>query len=351
MGSFQVKKMRIKYLPQVYDLHKDSFPNPAKAGYYETLRKEKDSPFYIALNDDDEVVGYIATRLIKPKIYSMELSLPSLIVAAFTTKKDSENEYQEKKIKDGLLEALMVQLRIGGFEEITADIRESQELSKQVFSDFGFNKSDGGKYKDGEPKLRFTYSFDIELVSKEFRIERVSYKHLNRVKMLHNNYLLAEKDYGYFSRIMKKKGSVMLAVVDEYGRVVGYLAARKQHKIPNDKETPYKYLNFVSMAIDERVRGTKLGQFLVERLISEAKAGDIEVIFGHVRENNPYARALYSKLGFKEKVIGEYKDTKETKYKITKRIRYPSIKPYVAPTLKNGGLVAVGYLIRSLQNK
>ena len=222
MGSFQVKKMRIKYLPQVYELHKDSFPNPAKARYYETLRGEKDSPFYIALNDDDEVVGYIATRLIKPKIYSRELSLPSLIVAAFTTKKDSENEYQEKKIKDGLLEALMVQLRIGGFEEITADIRESQELSKQVFSDFGFNKTDGGKYKDGEPKLRFTYSFDIELVSKEFRIERVSYKHLNRVKMLHNKYLLAEKDYGYFSRIMKKKGSVMLAVVDEY--LVGALA-------------------------------------------------------------------------------------------------------------------------------
>ena len=351
MGSFQVKKMRIKCLPQVYELHKDSFPNPAKARYYETLRNEKDSPFYIALNDDDEVVGYIATRLIKPKIYSMELSLPSLIVAAFTTKKDSENEYQEKKIKDGLLEALMVQLRIGGFEEITADIRESQELSKQVFSDFGFIKADGGKYKDGEPKLRFTYSFDIELVSKEFRIERVSYKHLNRVKMLHNKYLLAEKDYGYFSRIMNKKGSVMLAVVDEYGRVVGYLAARKQHKIPDDKETPYKYLNFVSMAIDERVRGNKLGQFLVERLISEAKAGDIEVIFGHVREHNSYARALYSKLGFKEKKIGEYKDSKEIKYKITKRIRYPSIKPYVAPTIKNGGLVAVGYLIRSLQNK
>ncbi len=68
MGSFQVKKMRIKYLPQVYELHKDSFPNPAKARYYETLRGEKDSPFYIALNDDDEVVGYIATRLIKQDI-------------------------------------------------------------------------------------------------------------------------------------------------------------------------------------------------------------------------------------------------------------------------------------------
>jgi len=355
MGSFQVKKMRIKYLPQVYDLHNESFPNPAKARYYETLRGEKDSPFYIALNDDDEVVGYIATRIIRPKGYviagSYDITMPSLIVAAFTTKKDDENDYQEKKIKDALLDALMVQLRIGGFEDITADIRESQELSKTVFSDFGFSMIDGGKYKDGETKLRFTYSFDIELVSNEFRIERVSYKHLNRVKMLHNTYLLAEKDYGYFARIMKKKGSVMLVVVDEYGRVVGYLAARKQHKISDDKESPYKYLNFVSMAIDERARGNKLGQFLVESLIKEAKESDVEVIFGHVRENNSYARALYSKLGFKEKVIGEYKDTDEKKYKITKRIRYPSLKPYIAPTMKNGGLVAVGYLIRTLQNR
>ena len=356
MGSFQVKKMRIKYLPQVYDLHQETFPNPAKARYYETLRNETESPFYVAINDDDEVVGYIATRLVKAKTYSLlddlyDIQLPSLTVATFATKKTEENEYEEEKVKNRLLSALMVQLRIGGYEKISADIRESQVLSKKVFSDFGFAEREAGKYKDGERKINFSYDFEVEYVSNEFSIERASYKHLNRVKMLHNKYLLAQKDYSYFSRILKKKGSVFLVVVDEYGRVVGYLAARRQHKITDDKESPYTYLNFVSMAIDEKARGNKLGKFLVERLITEAKESDVEVIFGHVRENNTYARKLYSDLGFREKVIGEYKDTEEKKYRIQKRIRFPSIKPYVAPTLKNGGLVAVGYLIRSLQKR
>ena len=132
--------------------------------------------------------------------------------------------------------------------------------------------------------------------------------------------------------------------------MVGYLAARRQHKITDDETTPYTYLNFVSMAVDKGARGRGLGAILVESMISEAKESDVEVIFGHVRETNNKARELYRKLGFKEKRIGNYKDTEEEKYMIKKRIRLPSVRPYVKPTLKNGAFVAVGYILRGLQN-
>ena len=105
------------------------------------------------------------------------------------------------------------------------------------------------------------------------------------------------------------------------------------------------------MAVDRGVRGKGLGSILVESMISEAQESDVEVIFGHVRESNRKARELYRKLGFREKSIGNYKDTEEEKYMIRKRIRLPSVKPYVKPTLKNGILVAVGYILRGLQNK
>ena len=354
MGSFQVKKMRLKYLPQVYSLHQDTFPSPANARYYETLRNEKESPFYVAINDDDEVLGYIATRLIKAKPfnpYLNEYKLPSLLVAAFATQKMEDNISEAEKIKSELLKALMVQVRIGGYELIQGDVRESNEASKKVFTEFGFSMKEQGKYKDGEVKQRYTYDFEIELISTEFSIERASYKHLNRIRMLHNEHLLAQKDYSYFSRILQRKGSVMIVVIDEYGRVVGYLAARRQHRKTDDKETPYTNLNFVSMAIDKTARGNKLGKAMVERLIIEAKESDIEVIKGNVRETNFHARKLYAELGFKETQVGNYKDTEEGKYLIRKRIRYPSIKPYIRPTLKNGSLVAIGYLIKSFQNK
>ena len=360
MGLIQIKKMRAKYIPQVYDLHSLSFPTPANPRYYEVLIYEKESPFYVAINDDDEVLGYLATRIKRKTNYTQGNNLmplnadfkhPSLTIAAFTTQKDEENEYGVEKVKSELMKALMVQVRIGGYELIEADIRNSNLSSMKIFTDFGFSKKDNGKYKDGEGKTQYSYDFDIEYISSDFRIERAKYKHLNRIRMLHNQYLLAKKDYSYFSRLIQNKGGVVLALVDEYGRVVGYLAARKQHKITNDKESPYTHLNFVSMAIDESVRGNKLGKVLVEKMILEAKEGDVEIIKGHVRESNTHARKLYKELGFREIILEKYKDTEENKIKISKRIRYPSIKPYIKPTIKNGSLVAVGYLIRAFQNK
>ena len=360
MGEIQVKKMRSLYLPQVYDLHSLSFPTPAKARYYEILLYEKESPFYVAINDDDEVIGYLATRIKRITKYSQGYSIsslstdfkhPSLTIAAFTTKQGSDNEYEVEKVKSELMKTLMVQVRIGGYEKIEADIRNSNESSMNIFTDFGFSKRDNGTYRDGEEKIHYSYDFDIKYISSEFSIERAKYKHLNRIRMLHNQYLLAQKDYSYFSRLMQNKGGVMLAIVDEYGRVVGYLAARRQHKKTNDKDSPYTHLNFVSMAIDESVRGNKLGKALVEKMIFEARESDVEIIKGHVRESNTHARKLYKDLGFKESILEKYKDTNEDKIKISKRIRYPSIKPFIKPTLKNGSLVAVGYLIRAFQNK
>ena len=167
--------------------------------------------------------------------------------------------------------------------------------------------------------------------------------------MLHNQYLNAQKNYSYFARMMRRKGSVLLVVLDEWGRVVGYLAARRQHQKTDDSNSPYTTLNFVSMAVDKSARGNKLGEALIDQMIYEAKDSDVEIIFGHVREGNEGARKLYRKLGFNEKKIGQYKDTDEDKYLIKKRIRFPSLKPYAYPTLKNGALVAFGYLLREFQ--
>jgi ribosomal protein S18 acetylase RimI-like enzyme len=361
MGSIQIKKVKLAHLPEIYAIHEIVFPNPAKPRYYENLRLPKDAPFYVALNEEDEVVGYLATRVVKslPNAVSYGYGVPHkdtwvpphLVIATFAALVDGDDsEPQKKTIKEDLIDALMVQVRIGGIAYIQADIRESDELSINLFTEYGFERKEEGKYRDGENKLRFTYDFDMDTKSKEFKLERATFSHLGRIRMLHNEYLQAQKDYGYFARIMRRKGSVLLVVIDEYGRVVGYLAARRQHKITDDENTPYTTLNFVSMAVDKMARGHGLGRVLVERLIGEAKGSDVEIISGHVREANTHARKLYKELGFRSSIIGEYKDTEEKKYRIRKRIRLPSIKPYIKPTLKNGTLVAFGYLIRAMKD-
>ncbi len=353
MGSIQIKKMKISDLPEVYELHQKTFPNPARPRYYEPLVTNKDAPCYVAKDDDDEVVGFIATRMvgfIRRDNLTANYNPPHLIVVALAVVDAEDNKYEVNKIKEKLLNALLVQVRIGGYGYIQADMRTSQEESINVFTEHGFEKKSAGKYQDGEDKVRMKYVFDLEVKSTTFRIEKATYQHLSRVRMLHNEYITAQKDYGYFARILKRKGSVLLVALDEYGRVVGYLAARRQHKITDDETTPYTYLNFVSMAVDKGARGRGLGAILVESMISEAKESDVEVIFGHVRETNTKARELYRKLGFKEKKIGNYKDTEEEKYMIKRRIRLPSVRPYVKPTLKNGAFVAVGYILRGLQN-
>jgi len=358
MGSIQIKQVKIKHLPEIYEIHKTVFPLAAQPRYYENLMGVKDSPFYVALNDDDEVVGYIATRYITqyPQYKKLNTVIipPHLVVAALAVNEadsETENKYEIKAIKELLIDALLVQVRIGGYAYLQADFRESQTESIAIMTEYGFDNKPKGKYKDGETKIRMTYNFDMDKLSTQFRVERATYKHLSRVKRLHNDNLSAKKDYGYFARIMKRKGSLLLVIVDEYDRVIAYLAARRQYKIITDDTTPYTYLNFVSMTVDTVARGNGLGSVLVEQLIDEAKESDVEMIYGHVRESNKIARKLYSKLGFSETNVGQYKDTEEIKYMIRKRIRLPSIKPYVKPTLKSGALVVVGYLLREFQNK
>jgi len=347
MEGVQIKKVRNVHLPDVYTIHESSFPNPASKRYYERLKADKKSPFYVAINDEGDVVGFVATRYERPRPMKEGVLIVSALACDGGT---GEGALDEKGINDALLDALMTQVRIGGYSEIQADVRESKTESIELFTDYGFEGKSVGKYTGGETKIRFIYQFDIDVISGDFQLERASYKHLSRVMMLHNEYLKAQKDYAYFSRILRNKGSVFLVVEDGLGRVVGYLAARRQHRKTGDDTTPFTYLNFVSMGVDERARGNRLGQVLVERLIEEAKASDVEVIFGHVREENVAARNLYQKLGFREKYVGNYKDTDEKKYYIQKRIRLPSLRPYLKPTAKNGILIAVGYFIRSLKD-
>jgi len=55
-----------------------------------------------------------------------------------------------------------------------------------------------------------------------------------------------------------------------------------------------------TMAVDSRYQGQGLGRVLLEALVTEAKARNIEEIFLEVRADNEVAKGLYARAGFRE---------------------------------------------------
>jgi len=340
----EVRRVKLSDLRMVYSIHRNAFPKPARARYYEDLMKDKSSPFLVAVDDAGEVLGFISTRT--EPVLRAGYHTNSMKIAAFAAQVGKDSEVSNDEIKQRLIEEIQNVFNIGGYEVIYAEVRKSSTPSIEVLKNAGFSCKVRGKYKDGESKVVCTFSevpFD-EMKDKTIKIERMRYNHLNRVMMLHNNNLKAQKDYFYFSKFMRNSGGVFLVATDSRGRVAGYLAARRQHKNSDDDESPRTLLNFISMAVDDDYRGQGIAKRLVSQLLQEARDSDVEVIKGHVRESNVGARTLYQKMKFKEIPEGQYKDTGEIKYRLHYRIRYPPVLPIIKPYFKPVGLFSLGFI-------
>ena len=137
-----------------------------------------------------------------------------------------------------------------------------------------------------------------------------------------------KREISYFTNIMDKRDSIFLVALDSNSQVVGYIACRPERK-KGFKTGPLTRLNFVSMAVDEKYRGWGIAKALIKDMIVEAKElPNMEMIYGHVRGKNRGARKLYRRMGFRHRKIGYYEDDGDSKYRLFKRIRLPSIKPY-----------------------
>ena len=345
LEGIEFRRVKLSDLNMIYEMHESKFPTPARARYYEELMKDKTAPFYVAVNDSGEVLGFITTRVESRMIRGLQANQMKIAVFASNVGEDSEVDGLE--IKRGLVEKVQNDFNTGGYEEIQAQVRKSSKESLKVLREAGFQCVPRGKYKDGETKLICSYTdFEVpDLNDKTIKLEKMNYRHLNRVMALHNNNLKAQKEYAYFRKFMRNSGGVFVVATDARGRVAGYLAARRQYMNPDDEESPRTLLNFISMAVDEKYRGRGIAKSLVRELLRQSEESDVQIIKGHVRESNIGARKLYKKFGFKEIPAGNYKDTGEIKYRLHYRVRHPPLLPIIKPYFRPVGLFALGFIV------
>lgn len=346
MDSIKIRKVKTTDLESIYEIHKGKFPKPASPRYYENLKAIKSSPFYVAIDQDSEderVVGFIAVRVKREFIDGVWDSYMS--VASLGTSVAKTAPFTNEGVEKRLIQRVVDDFDNGGFYGIYAELRESSKTSLKCFEELGFTLKSRGKYKDGEKKIVRYYLEDLKEVSGDIEIKRMNYKDVNRVLQLHNTYLKSSKTISYYHNLLKNQGAVNLIAVDSRGKVFGYLCARRQLNNPDDENSRRDTLNFTTMVVDDRARGKGIGTSLVETMIEQAKEGGIEIIRGDVRETNVGARKLYQKMGFKEKAIGEYKDTGELKYRITKRLRLPPLSPKTKQNLERFFILIIGYMI------
>ncbi len=335
MAEITVRNAKLSDMVPIYELHEAKFPKPARARYYEELRQNKSAPFFVAIDEHEDLVGYLATRVVEYKD-----GVRDLTIAVFASEKDDEEE-----IKRMLLERVVEFYNMGGFDAITAQVRESAFGSRKALTEVGFKFQKAGKYKDGETKYLFTYENLDAFDDDDVKIIKMKAKHIYPIMRMHNKNLKSQKKYRYFNNLLNNKGGVALVAVNKRGTVVGYLLARKQRNDLDDEKSPRKTLSFVSLAVDEKGRGKGLGTRLLQTAIQKAKEGDTEIIRGHVRESNKKAIEVYRRLGFRLIPEGKYKDTEEIKYRLHMRLKYPPIWPIIKPYAEKLALVGVGVII------
>ena len=261
---------------------------------------------------------------------------------------DEDIEHLEKTIGDTILESMKIvnkDKRIIFYE----NIRETNVLYK-VYHDMAkmaapkpvfVQMVENGEYKDGESKIlvllrvrgtkKFKVFDDIEdareflklikatptthttseyrskpiFETKDYKIyEGLKYGELEDIVELHNENMVKQRTVEYFRKIIEKKKSILLVAKDNKGDI-----------------GLYNTMNFVGIVVSPQMRGNQVAQTLI--FIMEEKAKEMNqfsYIFGHVRFSNKAAQRLYKKLGYSILPIGIYKDTKEVKYRLFKRL-------------------------------
>jgi ribosomal protein S18 acetylase RimI-like enzyme len=323
----------------VIKIHNETFKAKGKLQTYLDIYNSVNNPFWVAINQEtDEIMGFIAAKVKKPS---------TIYVSSLAAAKDYPN---------GEVEKVLVERVIGDAKELKAKYvlmhcRESSEKNRQLLREMGFEEKEIGKYRDGEVKYELRYDIKRNKEGKMtlpldkkmranvhpmpppvegyFDIRAAEKTDLGQVLNLHNLNMGKQRELSYFENILKAKDSIFLVALDSNREVVGYIACRPQRK-KGFKTGPYTRLNFVSMAVRSDSRGWGIAKALIKDMLIEAKElPNIELIFGHVRGKNRGARKLYRRMGFRLRKIGHYEDDGDAKYLITKRIRLPSIRPYV----------------------
>ena len=165
---------------------------------------------------------------------------------------------------------------------------------------------------------------------------------------LHNAHMVKQRDEDYFRKLITRKIGVFLVVKDNEGEIVGYVMTRPEYS-PLLKKSGglYNAMNFVGIVVSPKMREKGVAQKLIS--LMEEKINEMnqfEYIFGHVRFSNKSAQKLYRKMGYSLMPIGRYKDTKEIKYRLFKRLKRPDIGRHLSEFRKElilGIVLVIGH--------
>jgi len=157
--------------------------------------------------------------------------------------------------------------------------------------------------------------------------DTVTYANASEIVDLHNENMIKQREGDYFRKIINKPKSIILVAKDDEGKIVGYILTRPEYSpILRNSKGLYNTMNFVGIVVSPKMRGKGVAQELIRLMEERVKEmNQFEYIFGHVRFSNKSAQRLYRKLGYSLLPVGRYKDTKEIKYRLFKRLKRPDI--------------------------
>ena len=382
--NYEIRDADKTHLDSIKSIYKENFTIKPNKGYFEGFLKVTENPFLVAVNKDNEVLGYVACRVsdTRNKLYIASISILS--------------KYANDTIERNLIKVVGDYAKTNKYKYVGTHIRGSNTKLRLVFNDVGFYEKVVGTFKNGDIKYLYMKEFVYTALpedSTKYKITRkepepfswgyftamtpkiklptpkkgyyelfnkVKYEEISKITLLHNKYMGKERDNAYFHKIYRNRNNPFYIVKDSNGTIIGYLAARIQSKPIYIVEDGKKIMaqkaggiknrvNFISMAVSEGWRGLGIAKDLVNELFKNVKDNkNIEVIFGHVRGNNTGAIRLYKKLGFKLTVVGYYEDTKELKYQIYKRVRLPNVKPFIKKHTPKAAYTAYFVLLHEL---
>lgn len=333
-NAYKIYQPSATDISAITKMHNDNLKTQQKTFYYTQILNTTQNPFFIAVDSEGKLLGYIAAKI---EYYKSQVKIVALVT-------ENENSQLMNKL---LTKVIKASDKIGA-KEIIITLRESSKTASKVLEDKKFTKTDDGKYNDGENKFKFVrknqegknflvrnyagYRRETKPLPKPkegyFKIVKAKPSNMTQVKGMHNKNLKKQREITYFSKILNMKNSVFYVALDSNKTVVGYVCCRPERK-QGFTEGAFTRLNLVSIGVDEKWRGLGIARRLINVVLEKATENpNIERVYGHVRGSNKSALGLYKKAGFNVKKEGIYKDDKDTKYEFYKRIRFPSLAPY-----------------------
>lgn len=179
--------------------------------------------------------------------------------------------------------------------------------------------------KKGNPQTKSFYVVKKPVFENgDYKIyDELKYLDIAELVELHNDNMIKQRESSYFKKIIDKNKSVFLVAKDNKGKIVGYILTRPEYS-PFIDSGLYNVMNFVGIVVSPSMRGKGLGRKLINMMEKRVKKmNQFEYIYGHVRFSNKSAKRLYKKMGYSLFPIGRYKDTKEIKYRLFKRLKRP----------------------------